>query len=391
MLGVIIGIGSIIVIMSIGDSAQYLVVEQIQSFGSKNVYINPGKASDGLFSQSGQTSATLSTSLTLQDVERLKRSVDVPDAVVVNPSVTLSESISYESETKSATIMGSGAEVFSIYNLSMQTGERFSKEDVDARASVIVLGKNIASKLFGPQDPIGQKVKIRDQKFKVIGIFSSKNSAMFGIDDMATIPYTTAQQTLLGIRHFHEVVVQARDESAVPRMVEDVKRVLRDSHNIDNPDDDDFIITTQEDMIKSVNNILGAITVFLSFVAAISLVVGGIGVMNVMFVSVTERTREIGLRKALGATDKTILTQFLLEAVVLTGVGGIIGILGGIILSYLLTIVASLVTTSSFPFVVSLPGIVLGLSVSCGAGIVFGVVPAYRASKKSPMEALRYE
>jgi putative ABC transport system permease protein len=391
ILGVVIGIGAIIIIMSIGDSAQYLVLEQIQSFGAKNVFVNPGKGSEGLFSQENQTAAVLFTSLTIQDVERLRRATEVPDAVLVNPSVNASESVSYESETKTVNIVGSGAEVFSIYNLSMRNGEPFYKEDVDTKAAVIVLGKNIAEELFGAQDPIGQKIKIRNQKFKVVGVFSSDNAGMFGIDDLAAAPYTTIQQSLLGIRHFHEIAIQARDEAAVPRMVQDIKRTLRDSHNIDDPEKDDFIVTTQEDIIESVNGILDVITIFLAFVAAISLLVGGIGVMNIMFVSVTERTREIGLRKALGATNKTILFQFLLEAIVLTGVGGVVGIIGGLGITYLLTVVASYITELSFPFYFSLPGMVLGLVVACGSGLVFGIVPAYRASKKSPMEALRYE
>ncbi len=391
ILGVMIGIGAIIIVMSIGDSAQTMVTEQIQSFGSKNVYINPGSPSDGLFSGSGQSAAMLATTLTEKDVERLRRSIEVPGAALLSANVQTSASISYESETKTMGILGVGADAMTIYNISVEKGENLTQEEVDQKSAVIVLGKNIVKDLFGVDDPIGKKVKIKDQKFKVIGIFSSAGAAMMGIDDLAVIPYSTAQQFLLGTRHFQEIAIQAKTLEDVPAVVSDVKRVLRDSHNITDPAKDDFIVTTQEDIIKSVDSILGAITVFLSFVAAISLIVGGIGVMNIMFVSVTERTKEIGLRKALGATNENILIQFLLEASMLTGLGGVVGIIGGSIITYLLVIIASYTTNLSFPFIFSWLGVVLGLIVSCGTGIIFGIFPAYRASKKSPMEALHYE
>jgi len=388
ILGVVIGIGAIIIVMSVGSSASQLIVGEVETFGAKNVFVNPGKPSEGL---SGFSSSFLIDTLRLRDIKSLENKYNVPDAVLVNPSVSGSASVAYESDTRYSTLLGSGAQVFNVYNLSVPQGRSFTQEEVDGVAQVAVLGKNVVKDLFGPQDPIGQKVKIKDTKFKVIGVFASNNSALFGIDDMVVIPYTTAQQKILGIRYFHEVVIQARSEAAVPIMVEDIKRTLRDNHDIDDPTKDDFIVSTQEDIIKSVQSVLGAITAFLALVAAISLVVGGVGIMNIMYVSVTERTREIGLRKALGATRKDILSQFLIEAVMVTGLGGIVGVIGGLILTAAIATVASYATGIQFPFVFSWQGALLGLVVSIGVGLLFGIFPARQAAKKSPIEALRYE
>ncbi len=389
--GIVIGVSAITIVMSIGGSATQLIVKEVQSFGSENVFVNPGKPSDGLFSFSGQSAAMLLKSLTEKDLEDLRKKANVPDAVLVNPSVSGSISVSYGPDVKTAIVMGSGAESFRIYNLSLINGRKFTSEEVNQKAGVAIIGKNIVKDLFGPQDPIGEKIKIKDKKFKVIGVFSSSNASMFGIDDMIVVPYTTMQQYILGIRHFHEIAIQASSADVVPQMVMDIKRVLRENHNIDDPKKDNFIVSTQEDIIKTVDNILSAVTVFLAFVAAISLVVGGIGVMNIMFVSVTERTKEIGLRKALGATNKNILSQFLLESVFLTSFGGIIGILGGLIVTLLITIVASYFMNTNFPYFFSVSGMLMGIAVSCGTGILFGIFPARQAARKSPMEALRSE
>jgi putative ABC transport system permease protein len=387
ILGIVIGIASIIIVMSIGDSARTLIVKEIQSFGAQNVFINPGNP-NGPFDVAG---AVLSKSITEKDVKDLTNKSNVPDAVLVNPSVTAFYSVSYGSEIKQATIWGTGADGFAIYNLNLQAGRLFTSEEVIAKANVAVIGKNIAKDVFGLQSPIGEKIKIKDQKFEVIGIFSSENSSMFGIDDMVVSPYTTIQQKLMGIRHFHEIVVQASSPDVVPGMVVDIETVLRNSHNIDDPSKDDFIISTQEDIMKTVNQILNALTIFLALVAAISLLVGGVGVMNIMFVSVVERTQEIGLRKALGATHKDILRQFLFNAVLLTGAGGIIGIITGSLFTFLISVIASYTTNLNFPFIFSLQGALLGIFVAGGTGIIFGIFPARQASQKSPIEALRYE
>ncbi len=393
VLGIVIGIGSIMIVMSIGDSATRMIVKEIQSFGSENVFINPGKPSDGLFSFSGQSAAILLKSLTEKDVESLRNKANVPDAITVNPAVNGSMNVSYDSETKTVSIIGSGSAGFDIYNISVSSGRIFTDADVDSKAAVAVIGKNVVDDLFGSKyiNPVGEKIKIKDKKFKVIGVLSTLGSSMFGIDDVILIPYSSMQQYLLGIRHFHEIAVEARTADAVPEMIKDIEITLRENHDIDDPEDDDFIISTQEDIMESVKSILNAITVFLAFVAAISLLVGGIGVMNIMLVSVTERTKEIGLRKALGATNKDILTQFLLEAAFLSFLGGVIGVVCGSAITFIGVLAASYATGMHFPFVFSILGACLGIIVSCGTGIVFGIFPARNAARKSPIEALRDE
>ncbi|MEK7506264.1 MAG: FtsX-like permease family protein [Patescibacteria group bacterium] len=250
-----------------------------------------------------------------------------------------------------------------IYNIYPEKGRIFSDDEVKSYADVVI-----------------------------IGILPKKGQSSFiNFDEVAFIPYTTGQQYVFGIKHFNRIVVEADTESAVAQTVEDVKVTLRNSHNIDNPDKDDFFIETQAEAVQMVSTITNVLTLFLAAVAAISLLVGGIGIMNIMLVSVTERTREIGLRKALGATEKDILVQFLLESVILTAVGGAIGIALGASLSFLISIVLSNVLAVNWAFTFPVGAAALGLGVAAFVGLVFGIYPARQASKKSPIEALRYE
>lgn len=390
VLGIVIGVGSIMIVMSIGNAAKTLILQEVQSFGARNVFINPGRPEGG--NPMAMAGSVLNNSLRERDIKQLERKDNVPDALFVNPSVTGSVSVSYADKSVIETIIGSGAYVFEVYNMDIVQGRPFTQDDINIKARVLIIGKNVAQDLFGASNPVGEKVLIKNQKFTIIGISSSENSSLLGIDDMIIAPYSSAQKYLLGdIKHFHEVVVQASTVEAVPSMVQDIKETLRESHNITDPSKDDFMVTTQADMMRSINSVLGALTAFLAIVAAISLLVGGVGVMNIMFVSVTERTKEIGLRKALGATQKSILLQFLFEAIFLTIGGGVIGVLFGIGITAAVVFTATKLTGTIFPFVISWIGMALGIIVSMGIGLVFGIFPARQASLKSPIEALRYE
>ena len=308
------------------------------------------------------------------------------------PIVFGAEVAAYGNETYRPTILGVTPFFSDIYNIYPDKGEIFSDDDVKSYSQVVVIGSKVKTELFGNEDAVGQKIKIKGRNFKVVGVLPQKGQLSFlNFDEIAIMPYTTAQQYVFGIKYFNRMVVQADSEANVPETVYDITATLRNSHNITDPTKDDFFIQTQAQALETVGNITSIIKLFLAAVAAISLVVGGIGIMNIMLVSVTERTREIGLRKALGATNKNILSQFLIEAVILTGLGGLIGITMGagvsFGVSYLLTSFLNLAWLFSFPVTAA----ILGIGVSAIVGLVFGIYPAYRASRLSPTEALRHE
>ncbi len=390
MLGIIIGIAAIILIVSIGKGAEQLILTQVEGMGADMVIIRPGQQPTG---PSDIANTLFSDSLTKGDIEALKKKNNVPDMVSIAPSVMVTGSVSYRGETYRPVMFGWSAEFMSdMFNIYPERGRLFGEEEIEQLARVVVIGSKVEKELFGEDSALGKKIKIRDQNFRVIGIFPQHGQVMFfNIDEVVLIPYSTAQTYLLGINHYHEVMLRVTDPENIDRAVYDIETTLRERHNISDPDDDDFYIESQQGVVNQIETILSVLTLFLSSVVAISLVVGGIGVMNIMLVSVTERTKEIGLRKAVGATNNDILFQFLIESTMLTFVGGIIGILLGatsaLVASIALTYVLNDPWSFSFPVFAAL----LGVAVSAAVGIVFGLYPARKASKKSPIEALRYE
>jgi putative ABC transport system permease protein len=390
ILGIVIGITAIILMMSIGRGAENLILNEISGLGAETVVIRPGQEPSGP-SDIGQT--IFADSLKNRDLDALRRKGNAPHIIDIMPALLVPGSVSYEGETFRPDIFGGSAEFFSkAFNVFPDRGTLFTEADIRQRASVTVIGSKVKKELFGESDAIGESITIKDRKFRVVGVLESKGQVAFiNFDDAVLIPYTTAQTYILGIDYFHEIIVKTEGPEFVDRTVRDIEATLRESHGIDDPEKDDFFVVTQQGVVDQISTIIGALTAFLSSVVAIALVVGGIGVMNIMLVSVTERTREIGLRKALGATERDIMTQFLLEAVILTALGGIMGIILGGLLALGAAFVLSNVLELNWVFTFPISAALLGLGVSAAVGLIFGIYPARQASKKSPIEALRYE
>lgn len=386
ILGIVIGITAIIMVMSVGQGAQNLILSQIEGLGARTIIVEPQARSGGGF-------ISLPTnSLVERDIEAIKKPSNVRGVDRVVPMAMYNAIISYQGEAERKNILGSNTFIADVLDVYPEVGDMFAEYDVDQKARVVVLGYKVKEALFGQSDAVGNAIRIKDQTYRVVGVLPQKGQvSMFNADDMVLMPYTTLHQYITGTKHFDTLMVQAESEDIVDRVASDVTATLLETHDIENEKDADFAITTQADAMEQVSTITTILTVLLVSVAAISLVVGGIGIMNIMLVSVTERTREIGLRKALGATENDILNQFLFECIMLTGLGGIIGIILGTIFSFLISLALSAFVaegwTFSFPFLAAF----IGITVSAGVGLVFGIYPARQAARKSPMEALRSE
>jgi len=387
ILGIVIGITSIILVVSLGQGAQNLILGQVKGLGATTVIVLPGKISFG----PSTAASTMNDSLKEKDLNLIKTKANVPNAKYVMPMVVGAGQAVYGSNVYQVAVFGAGGLVPEIFNIVPNKGYFFTDEDVTSRSAVVVIGYKVKQRLFENNDEVvGQKIRIKNTTFKIIGVLPEKGSSS-SFDDAVFMPYTTTQQYITGTKFYSRIVVEADSEANLRSTVQDVTNTLRDSHNITNPDKDDFSVTTSADIAKTLGTVTSALTAFLAAVAAISLIVGGVGIMNIMLVSVTERTKEIGLRKALGATDADIQTQFLLEAVILTAIGGVIGIILGSALAFIVSLLISKFAALDWQYVFPISAAILGLVVSTLVGLIFGIYPARQAAKKSPMEALRYE
>lgn len=392
MLGVVIGIASVIILMSIGQSAQDLILGQVQSIGSNLIIVMPGApSSGGKFSAPASSQGIVINTLKQRDVEALKRE---PSIIASASLVNGQAEVVYGNNNKTVTYQGVSADMFSVRNLTLGVGMPFGKRDVDSANHVAVIGPDLATTLFGTYvNPIDKIIRVKNTSFRVVGILSKGGIGAFGVDqgNLVIMPITVAQKQILGISHFNAIIAQADPNYDVDFVKTRITFSVRQSHGITDPKNDDFNIRTQADILSILGSITSILTLFLAAIASISLIVGGIGIMNIMLVSVTERTREIGLRKAVGATNNDILQQFLIESVLLTFVGGVIGIAAGALVVVLIYVVLSTFFSIGWVFAFPISSVILGLLVSGVAGIAFGIYPARQAAMKNPIDALRYE
>ncbi|MEK9154887.1 MAG: ABC transporter permease [Patescibacteria group bacterium] len=389
ILGIVIGITAIILIMSIGQGAQDLILNQIQGMGSKTIAVAPGREPQG----PSDIAQVFSDSLKENDLAALQKKVNAPHIKEISPIIFGGETAAYGSETYRMTIFGSSELIFKIFSIYPEKGIMFSDEDIKNRNDVAIIGAKVKEELFGESEAISQKIKIKGRNFKIIGVLPKKGQvSFFNFDEIVIVPYTTAQQYIFGIKYFHRFLIEADSEEYINQTVRDIEITLRNTHKITGgPEKNDFFVETQADVAQRLSTVTSVFTLFLVSVAAISLIVGGIGIMNIMLVSVSERTREIGLRKAIGATEKNILTQFLLEAIMLTGFGGFIGVILGAVLSFISSIILTRIINIEWVFSFPLFAAFIGISVAILVGVIFGLYPARKASSKDPIEALRYE
>lgn len=394
-LGIVIGIAMVILVLSAGEGFRSYIVAQVEAFGTNTVFIETRippttkarNSGGGLETQTGSQAVAI-TSLKNRDVADIKRLSNVSGAygAVIGQKVA-----SYRDVKKNALLWAVDPDRFLIDTGVIELGSAFTEQENLAASQVVVLGSKIAKDLFKDEDPIGKLMRIDKYNFQVVGVYEERGGlGGNNPDEQAFIPLVTGQKKLLGIDHLFMVVAQMKDQNLSEATAEDIRYILRDNHDITDPAKDDFMVTTQASGLETLETILSAISFLLIAVAAISLVVGGVGIMNIMYVVVTERTAEIGLKKALGATNRDIRNEFLLEAIVVTALGGLFGVIIGALLSFLVAVVANSLNFT-WTFTVPLMSIVLGLGVSGAIGIIFGVFPARRASKLDPIEALRYE
>lgn len=381
MLGIIIGVGAVIVMVAIGQGAQATIQGQISSLGTNLVLVFPG-----VFRQAGVSMGGGSfTRLSFDDVEKLKR--ESTKLTGISPVVRTGAQVIGGISNWSTSVYGVSTDYLSIREWPLSAGEFFTEGDVRSQTKVCVLGQTLVKNLFPDDDPVGQQVRIRNVPFKVIGVLSEKGQNSMGMDqdDIVLAPSSTVFYRLSGFRFISQILTSASSTAEIPAAQEEIRTILRESHKINEGEDDDFTVRNQTELASTAEETTKVMTILLASIASISLLVGGIGIMNIMLVSVTERTREIGVRMALGARSRDILVQFLVEAVVISIVGGLIGIVLGVGA----TLVVGAVTSWSTVIVPSTLFVSVGFSAM--VGIFFGLYPAKKASDLNPIEALRYE
>jgi len=393
MLGIVIGVAAVIVIVSVGQGLRVLIVDQINVFGENMMSVSvkvPG--SDYGASMQSMVEGTVITTLKYDDVEAVRDKKRFPYIKAVSGYSSGVEWATYQEKEKQVMFIASDAYYPDVDGqLKVAQGRYFTNEEERGMAKVVVIGSKIASKFFGDGEAIGKQIKIKQINFKVIGVMQERGLVMtIDWDTMVYLPLKTAQKLITGTDHLVEFAIVMEDDQHFAQAKAEISQLLRERHNISDPAKDDFEVMSMDQIVEIVNTVTGVISLLLGLLAAISLIVGGVGIMNIMLVIVAERTREIGLRKALGARQKDILNQFVIEAVLISVFGGLIGIIFGIFISLVVTL-AVRAYNFNWPFVISVEAIIISFVVAAGFGILFGWWPAKKAAKLNSIEALRYE
>jgi len=389
MLGIIIGIAAVILVVSVGAGAQSLILNQIRSVGTDLISVLPGGQEE-----EGPPVAVMGITITTLTYDDAKAFLDLgraPNVVAVAPIVQGVSTFTWGSNKYDGNFMGTSYQYLDVEDYDIADGNWFSEADENSLAQVVVLGSEVKKQLFGDSNPIGEKIKFQKKNFRVIGVMEERGvSGFVNYDTRVFLPVTTAQKLILGINHISLLRVKVSDEQYIDQTIDDIKAILRDRHNITDPIQDDFTVSSAKQGLEIVSSITDSLTFFLAAIAGIALLVGGIGIMNTMLVAVKERIHEIGIRKAMGAKNKDILTQFLLESIFFTLFGGIIGIIVGGVLAALVALVVRYLGYD-WDLLISLNSVIVACSVSIIIGLIFGIYPARKAAKLDPMVALRYE
>tara|TARA_Y100000310_G_scaffold344690_2_gene458829 strand:+ start:274 stop:1527 length:1254 start_codon:yes stop_codon:yes gene_type:complete len=391
MLGIIIGVSAVIIIVSIGAGAQSMILSQIEDFGTNLVGVMPGYSEEG--SPPTSVMGIVITTLTYEDAMALGEKRNVPNIVEAVAYYKSVGTVTWRSESYDTNLNGVSAGYLDVEGGEIEKGRFFTEEEERTLGRVAILGSAVRDELFGPSEAIGQKVKIENQAFEVIGVMEERGVvAMQDYDDQVFVPVRTMQKLVAGVNHLGLIRAKVDSEDNINAALEDIRAVLRERHDIRDSSGagDDFTVRSATQALEMITSITDGLRFFLAGMAALSLIVGGVGIMNIMLISVAERTREIGLRKAIGADNLHVFIQFLAEAITITVLSGALGVVGGILISYLISLGVQF-AGFDWEFIVSPFSVGLALSVSLFVGLLFGMYPASKASRLDPIDALRYE